>query len=100
MKEKDILKLKKELEKRKSDLEEKIKKLSVPVDFGDDVQGNDDMPEEADEAEEYGNNLSVADALKKELADVNSGLAKIEKGTYGECKKCRESKSGICKDCK
>lgn len=85
MNEKDILKLKTELEVRKKDLEEKIKKLLVPVDFGSDVEGNADMPEETDEAEEYGNNLSVADALKKELADVNGGLEKIAKGVYGEC---------------
>ncbi|MDO8442645.1 MAG: hypothetical protein Q7S81_00035 [bacterium] len=85
MQEKDILKLKIELEARKKDLEEQIKKLLVPVDFGNDVQGNDDMPEESDEAEEYGNNLSVADALKKELADVDGGLDKIAKGVYGDC---------------
>ncbi|MEK7462757.1 MAG: hypothetical protein AAB621_00105 [Patescibacteria group bacterium] len=84
MNDQEILKLKIELEARKKDLEEKIKKLLVPVDFGDDVQGNDDMPEESDEAEEYGNNLSVADALKKELADVNGGLDKIAKGVYGD----------------
>lgn len=88
MNDQEILKLKIELEARKKDLEEQIKKLLVPVDFGDDVQGNDDMPEEADEAEEYGNNLSVADALKKELADVNSGLDKIAKGVYGKCDSC------------
>ena len=88
MNDKEILKLKIELEARKKDLEEKIKKLSSPVDFGDDTQGNVDMPEETDEAEEYGNNLSVADALKKELADVNSGLEKIAKGVYGECGSC------------
>jgi len=88
MNDKEILKLKIELEARKKELEEKIKKLLVPVDFGDDTQGNDDMPEEADEAEEYGNNLSVAGALKKELADVNSGLEKIAKGVYGECDSC------------
>lgn len=93
--EKDLLKLKTELEARKKDLEEKIKKLLIPVDFGDDTQGNDDMPEEADEAEEYGNNLSVADALKKELADVNSGLEKIAKGVYGECDSCEH-----CDHCK
>jgi RNA polymerase-binding transcription factor DksA len=86
--EKDLLKLKIELEARKKDLEEKIKKLSSPVDFGDDIEGSEDMSEEADEAEEYGNNLSVADALKKELADVNSGLDKIAKGVYGECDSC------------
>ena len=88
MNDQEILKLKIELEARKKDLEEKIKKLLVPVDFGDDTQGNVDMPEETDEAEEYGNNLSVADALKKELADVNSGLDKIAKGVYGQCDSC------------
>ena len=84
----EIFKLKTELEARKKDLEEKIKKLLVPVDFGDDTQGNVDMPEETDEAEEFGNNLSVADALKKELADVNSGLDKIARGVYGKCDSC------------
>jgi len=95
MKEKDILKLKKELEARKKDLEEKIKKLSSPVDFGDDVEGNEDMSEEADEAEEFGANIAVAQTLKKELADVINGLEKIEKGQYGKCDSCEH-----CDHCK
>ena len=90
MNDQEIFKLKTDLEVRKKDLEEQIKKLLVPVDFGDDVQGNDDMPEESDEAEEYGNNLSVADVLKKELADVNGGLDKIAKGVYGKCDSCED----------
>lgn len=95
MKEKDILKLKKELEARKKDLEEKIKKLSSPVDFGDDVEGNEDMSEEADEAEEFGANIAVAQTLKKELIDVMAGLEKIERGEYGECGSCEH-----CDHCK
>lgn len=88
MNDKEILRLKIELEARKKDLEEKIKKLSTPVDFGDDVEGNEDMSEEADEAEQEGADIAVAEVLKKELADVNSGLEKIEKGVYGKCDSC------------
>lgn len=84
MNEKDLLKLKNDLQERKKDLEEKIKKLEFPVDFGDDVEGNEDMSEEADEAEEYGANVATADFYKKELEGVVEALAKIEKGEYGE----------------
>ncbi len=88
MNDQEILKLKIELEARKKDLEEKIKKLSVPADFGNDNEGNEDMSEEADEAEQEGADIAVAQAFKKELADVNSGLDKIAKGVYGQCDSC------------
>ena len=82
MNEQEILKLKKDLEERKIELEEKIKKLESPVDFGSDVEGGEDMSEEADEAEEFGTNIALATELKKELAGVIEGLEKIEKGEY------------------
>ncbi|MBU4348125.1 hypothetical protein KJ671_01280 [Patescibacteria group bacterium] len=81
--EKDLLKLKTDLEKRQKELEEKIEKLSKPVEFGDDTEGSS-SDEESDETEEFGNNLAVAEILKKELVDIKSALERIEKGEYGE----------------
>ena len=88
MKEKDLLKLKTELEKRKKELEEKIKKLESPIEYGSDIEGNEDMSEEADEAEEFGANIAVAETFKKELEGITEDLEKIEKGEYGECDSC------------
>jgi RNA polymerase-binding transcription factor DksA len=88
MDEKHILKLKETLEARKKELEEEIKKLSKPVNYGDDTEGNEDFSEEADEAEEFGVNLGIAQNFKKELADINADLERIEKGVYGKCPKC------------
>jgi RNA polymerase-binding transcription factor DksA len=81
--EKDLLKLKTDLEVRQKELEEKIKKLSSPVDFGDDTEGSS-ADEESDETEEFGNNLAIAEVLKKELVDVKGALERIEKGEYSE----------------
>lgn len=100
IKEKELVELKKSLEKREKELTEKIKKLETPADYGHESEGNEDLSEEADEAEEMGANLGIAEVLKKELEDVREALERIEKGVYGECEACNKSKSGICKDCK
>jgi RNA polymerase-binding transcription factor DksA len=44
--------------------------------------------EEADEASEYENLLSLEQVLELKLKDINSAMEKIEKGTYGACEKC------------
>ena len=57
---------------------------------------NGSMEEEADEAQEYDNLLSLEHSLELKLKDVNSALKKIsgeqsrtiEKGNYGICEKC------------
>lgn len=84
--EKKLLELEKTLEERRKELEEKIKKLRSPVEYGNDTEGNEDLSEEADETEEFGANLSIAEVLKKELAEVKEDLVRIKKGVYGKYK--------------
>ena len=76
---------KEELEKTKAGLLAQIKDLESPVDFGDDI---DHLDEEADEAEEFGNRLSVTKALKERLQNVEAGLLKLSESRYGQCEKC------------
>ena len=49
--------------------------------------GNDD-DENANEVAEYGNRLSLENALEKQLKDVNKALASLGTGKYGVCKHC------------
>jgi len=75
--------------------------------FGSDVDSGD---EEADEAEEFGTQLSIAQVLKERLADIELALKKIEEGKYGICEKCGGKisldvlkavpESRLCKKCK
>jgi len=46
------------------------------------------MEEEADEAQEYDNLLSLEHSLELKLRDVNVALEKMSKGEYGKCEKC------------
>ena len=73
------------LEDRKKKLLEEIALHNKPEDFGNDVDGLD---EEADEAEEKGNNLAVAQSLKEDVSEIDSALERIKVGRYGECTKC------------
>ncbi|MDE1970733.1 MAG: hypothetical protein KGI50_04145 [Patescibacteria group bacterium] len=57
-----------------------------PTDFGSDTESYDG--EEADEAEELGNSLSVKTVLESRLRHVRSALRKIESNTYGTCEHC------------
>lgn len=41
------------------------------------------------EVSEYGRNLPIEHRLELDLKAVNEALAKIKKGTYGICKKCK-----------
>jgi RNA polymerase-binding transcription factor DksA len=84
-----------------------IKQNEKPVDFGTDV---DHFEEESDEAEEMGNQLAVAEDLKKRLEDIVEALEKIKNGGYGICEKCKKEieleileidpESRLCKNCK
>jgi RNA polymerase-binding transcription factor DksA len=82
IKEKDLAKLKKELEEQEKDLLEKIKKLETPADYGHESEGNEDLSEEADETEEDEANMGIAEVFKKELEDVREELNRIKKGAY------------------
>ena len=76
-------------------------------DFGNDIDSGD---EEADETEEFGTQLSIAQNYKEHLADVDVALNKIKKKKYGICEKCGKKisldvlkiapESKLCKECK
>ena len=95
------------LQKEEGKLEEAIKELEKPADFGSDV---DNFEEEADEAEELSNRLGEVAVFKERLEEIKIALQKIENGTYGVCEKCGKEierevleaspESALCKSCK
>jgi len=102
----DINKFKQKLEKEKQDVLEELKKHKGVVDFGSDV----DPDEETDESEEYGNVMSIVQTLKERLSDIESALKKINNGEYGVCENCKKEisaeileispESKLCRECK
>ena len=47
-----------------------------------------DKDEQADDAQEYDNALSLEHSLELKLKDVKNALEKIKDGAYGICEKC------------
>ena len=78
--------IKKELEKEKAELLKQVAGHSKPVDFGDDIEGASE--EEADEAEEFGNQLSIAQSFRERLEEVENAINKINGDQYGLCENC------------
>jgi len=95
MKKELIEELKEKLEKEKSSLEKELESFAKE---DKNIKGNwdakypskerGDKEEEADEAQEYENLLSLEQNLEVKLRDVNLALEKIGKGEYGKCQKC------------
>ena len=95
MEKETIEQLKQKLQKEKVSIEEELQSFAKK---DKDIKGNWDtkfpnrengsMEEEADEAQEYDNLLSVEYNLELRLKDINLALGKIEKGGYGKCEKC------------
>ncbi|MFA7254248.1 MAG: TraR/DksA family transcriptional regulator [Patescibacteria group bacterium] len=79
-----IEKQKNELLKEKAKLLEQISTLSKYPDYGD--IGDDNTKE----LEDYENNLSIENRLSKTLDKIDRALGSIEKGEYGQCRKCHE----------
>ena len=75
------------LKKEKAEIEAELKKVPEVPNLGDDTEG-ELFEQEADEAEEYVTNLGVKQTWKERLADIESALERIQKGTYGKCEKC------------
>lgn len=98
--------LKEKLEKEKKALEEEIKSLGKPQDFGP----GPGEAEETEETEEFGNRLALQQVLKNKLEDINSSLRKIEQDRYGICERCGQKiswlvlklvpTSRLCRKCK
>ena len=83
-----IEELKKKLEAERDELRAQIEKHSKPVNFGDEGRVEDPQSEEADEAEEFSNDLSVAQAFRERLEEVENALNLMHEGKYGKCQKC------------
>lgn len=85
----DIEQVKKRLEKKKSELLERLQRT------GDSLRRADNPPEKdfAEQATEREND-DVLEALqhgsKQELLKINKALARIEQGAYFECSNCGE----------
>ena len=102
-----LTQFKNQLARIKRGIEKRLKKLLKMPDFGNDIDSGD---EEADETEEFGTQLSIAQNYKEHLADVDVALNKIEKRKYGVCEKCGKKisldvlkiapESKLCKECK
>ncbi len=86
--------IKKDLLKRKSQLEEDLADISQREEDNPDEykvkfpEFGDKPDENAQEISEYTTNLATEQVLEKKLRDINNALNRIEKGTYGTCKYC------------
>ena len=84
--------LKRRLEKRKQAMEAEIKSLTVPPEFGDDI---DHGEEEASETEAFDTQLGIQQILRDKLENTNEALRKIEQDRYGICERCGKKISWI-----
>lgn len=53
-----------------------------------------EQDENADQVEEYIEELSVERQLEIRIADIDSALSKMENGIYGKCEKCSKEIEG------
>ena len=77
---------KRRLEAERERLMREIEGDSQPHNQGNDVTRSGE--EEADEAEEFSNQLAVAQTLRDEVNEIDQALERIRKGNYGMCAKC------------
>lgn len=97
------------LEEEKRKLLAAMEKDRKPADFGSDTEGNT-FDEEADEAEEFTNQLATNEAYKERVNEIDGALNRIRKGEYGTCEKCKGAiseavlaiapESALCGNCK
>ena len=78
-----VQKQRKQLESKLVKLQGKQKELTEFPDIGD------SLDDSAQETTEYENNLSIKKNIDKEIKAVNKALKRIEKGTYGICRKTK-----------
>jgi len=76
--------LKKRLVEERAHLEQQVRELETPPDFGN-VPGIED---DTDEDVAALNQEASAHALREKLGNIESALLKMEKGTYGICETC------------
>lgn len=89
-------KIKKQLLKEKSKLEEQLtqfasKSIHNPDDYNAKFPEYGEKDEDnAVEVAQYSDNLTLERTLESELRDTNKALKSIEKGSYGICKYCKK----------
>ncbi len=93
MDKKTIEKIKKELLERKGQVEKELENITEG-DAGESRAKFPDIgskPEDnAMEIGEYSTNLATEKVLESTLRDINNALKRIQDGTYGICKYCKE----------
>lgn len=121
MNKKDLEKFKNKLEKTKEGLEASLKTFATkdPTLKGDwdskypeynREDPNVNLEEEADEVQEYLTRLPVEHSYELRLKAISEALARIKKGTYGECSNCKSKiprrrleaypEAGLCLKCR
>jgi len=100
MKKNLLQKIKQELEKEKTAIEEQLKKFAkkdkkLPGDwdtvfpkYNGGESGGAALEKAADEVEEYSTLLPIEYSLELRLKNIDLALEKIKKGEYGICEKC------------
>ena len=81
----DISKVKEKLEAERKKLIYEVLKEETPEDFGSDI---DHGEEEANEAESFGNRLSISQTMRQRITEIDAALSRIAEGKYGVCEKC------------
>ncbi|HMS90187.1 MAG: TraR/DksA C4-type zinc finger protein [Acidimicrobiales bacterium] len=74
------------LETERDDLVRRLDELTIDGSAAQDFDEN--FADSAQVAAELGENLTLAAALREQLADVEGALARLENGTYGRCQEC------------
>ena len=94
MDKKTIETIKKDLLTRKTQIEEELKEITEETGESEHRAKFPDIgskPEEnALEIGEYTTNIATEKVLESTLRDINSALERMENGTYGVCKYCKE----------
>jgi RNA polymerase-binding transcription factor DksA len=76
------------LETEREDLLRRLDELTIDGSAAPDFDEN--FADSAQVAAELGENLTLAAALREQLADVEGALARMDHGTYGRCQECGE----------
>lgn len=91
LQEKDIAEIKKELIARKNQILKDLQEV------GEDKNGKMKFPEYGDKSDEnaqeiseFTTNIATDKVLNDTLRDIDSALKRIEDGTYGICKYCKQ----------
>lgn len=82
----ELKKLEEELARRREELMAKIQKNSEPHNAANEVVKSGE--EEADEAEDFSNQLAIVQTFRDEVQEIDTAMERIRKGEYGKCMNC------------